>query len=700
MVAVFATIENVTQFLLVPKGCEGALVDEKIAGVSPLGCRIDNEPMLHIALSGDGYARDFTAGTTLRNSDTAYAFRLVSQELTETEEAVTLVSRFENGKGLIARQHLRLLRGRPALETYNELENTGETVTVEAFPSFNLSCIPPFSRFHDPSRIVLHKLLSNWSGEGKLYSVTTDRLAFEPSWSGLGIRTEKWSQTGTMPARGQLPFVALEDLSQGICWAVAMEAPASWVIETVFRNGSLSVGGGMGDHLTAHWRKTLGPQETLRTDKAYLTVVQGGLNSACDRLVRTYDNPQECKPSEYDLPILYNEYCYSWTDPHLEELRKMIPVAKRLGCRYFVMDDGWFRDTYGSVTRVIGDWDYDETVFPEGMRAFSDELRASGMALGLWYEFEGVSTQSRIFREHPEYMLTYDGKIIDHRGRAFLDFRKPEVHDYLREKVIRTLSENNIGYMKVDYNENIGLGADGAESYGEALRCHMSGVIAFYEEIKRELPDLVLEICSSGGMRHEPKFLRLADMVSFSDAHENASGVNVACNLHRFIPPRKLQIWATIRNEDTAEDVYFTTAKAMLGRYCLSGNLADRPEEVTAALEQASVFYRSIVPIIRDGVTTVIEDGDIRSYLNGSGRTWLIRESADGQEKLVYAYSICAPGRAFEIDVGDYVVKDAYHAPDDLRVSRGCLTFTSGDCPKWGCVIRLQKKKEASAHAR
>ena len=50
MVAVFATIENITQFLLVPKGYENALVDEKLAGVSPLGCRIDN--MLQTSFHG------------------------------------------------------------------------------------------------------------------------------------------------------------------------------------------------------------------------------------------------------------------------------------------------------------------------------------------------------------------------------------------------------------------------------------------------------------------------------------------------------------------------------------------------------------------------------------------------------------------------------------------------------------------------
>ena len=694
MVGIFATIEDTTQFVLVPRGCEDALNAEKLAGISPLGARISNEPMMHIALSGDGFTRDFTSGNTLRNSDTAYALRLVSQQLSESENDTVLVSRFENGTGLIATQYLRYARGGGAIEAYNELENTGETVTVEAFPSFNLSCISPFERSQDPHKIVLHKLLSNWSGEGKRYSVTADCLAFEPPWSGLGLRLEKWSQTGTMPARGQLPFVAVEDVTQGICWAASIEAPASWVIETAFRNGSISVGAGTGDFLTAHWRKKLCKGETIRTDKAYFTVVRGGLNEACSRLVPAYDNRSACKAGEYDLPVLYNEFCYSWGDPDLDCLRKMLPVAKKLGCKYFVMDDGWFIDRYGEANHVIGDWYIDDTVFADGMKAFSEEVRAAGMALGLWYEFEGVSVESDLYREHPEYMLTYDGKTINHRGRTFLDFRKEEVKEYLRERVIGTLRENNIGYMKVDYNENVGLGVDGADSYGDALRCHIENVLAFYEEIKRSLPDLVLEICSSGGMRHEPRFLQLADMVSFSDAHENPSGVNVACNLHRFIPPRKLQIWATMRSDYSLEDVCFTAAKAMLGRYCLSGDLAERSEEIERAFEESVAFYRTIVPVIRDGVTTVIEDGEIGSYLNGHGRTYLVRESADGSQKVVYAYAIEAPQSVFDIDVGSYRVKSAFHAPSDLAMCNGILHFTSGQCALWGSVILLERTKK------
>lgn len=489
-----------------------------------------------------------------------------------------------------------------------------------------------------------------------------------------------------MPARCQLPFVALEDRKNGVCWAATMEAPASWVIETVFRNGNLSVGGGATDFLTGHNRRLLKRGEKMRTRKAYLTVVEGGLNEACDRLVRTYENRLAIKPLEESLPVMYNEYCYTWGTPTEEKLRAQLAVAQRMGCRYFVIDDGWFVNDYGQGRVVLGDWNADEKAFPHGLKSFAAEAKKFGMKLGLWFEFERVSLQSDVYREHPDWMLTYAGKTIVHRGKTFFDFRKSEVKDYLRRKVIGMLRENDIGYMKVDYNDNIGLGCDGAESYGAALQDHVAEVLAFFEEIKRELPELVLEVCSSGGMRHEPKFIGIADMVSFSDAHENASGVAVACNLHRYLPPRKMQIWATIRDEYSVEDVRFTAAKAMLGRYCLSGNLAIKSEEVLSEIEKSVEFYRSISPVILDGRTTVIQTEEIGSYLTPKGRVLLVRESLDGKEKIVYAYAIDQPCAPFEIEVGEYSVKDAYHAPQGLAVGNGKLTFTGGGTFPCGAV--------------
>ena len=686
----FITVDGVTETVFVPADMTDRLNDEKLAGISPLGWMISPETQVHIALSGDGISNDFSPGNTLRNSDTAFSLKFKGAKYEEQSGKQILIAAFENDKGLVARQ-VYSCTGAGYLETYTELENRGDNVIVEALPSFNMARISPFDRFDDPNDIVIHRLLSNWSGEGKLYSVSAADIAFEASWSGLGVRTMRISQTGTMPARGYLPFISVEDKKNGVCWAAETEAPASWTIEAVFRNNAISVGGGRGDFLSAHWRKTLKTGETEKTNKAYLTVTKGSLENAAARLARHFDDTDEIKDVERDLPVLYNEYCYTWGKPEAKTLEKMLPEIAALGCKYFVIDDGWFYNVYNDKRYVIGDWNVNKEYYPEGLKAFADKVRSYGMIPGVWYEFEGVSEHSDVYRDHPDWLLTRDGKIINNGGRAFLDFRKEEVLNYLREKVIKNLVNCGIGYMKVDYNSNAGFGADGAESYGEAIRQHIDAVLAFFEEIKRSVPSLVLEICSSGGMRHEPRFLSLGDMCSFSDAHENAGGVPVAMNLHRFIPPRKLQIWATIRDDYNADDVKFTVAKAMLGRICFSGNLGNKPQEIIDILKESVSFYEKLKPTIANGETITIENGGISTYLFTKGSPYLVRRSADGKKKIVYAFAIDSENHDFSIDCGDYSVLDTFNAPENTHIADGKLLFTSGKEKNFGCVILLQK---------
>lgn len=686
----FITVDGVTETVFVPADMTDRLNDEKLAGISPLGWMISPETQVHIALSGDGISNDFSPGNTLRNSDTAFSLKFKGAKYEEQSGKQILIAAFENDKGLVARQ-VYSCTGAGYLETYTELENRGDNVIVEALPSFNMARISPFERFDDPNDIVIHRLLSNWSGEGKLYSVSAADIAFEASWSGLGIRTMRISQTGTMPARGYLPFISVEDKKNGVCWAAETEAPASWTIEAVFRNNAISVGGGRGDFLSAHWRKTLKTGETEKTNKAYLTVTKGSLENAAARLARHFDDTDEIKDVERDLPVLYNEYCYTWGKPEAKTLEKMLPEIATLGCKYFVIDDGWFYNVYNDKRYVIGDWNVNKEYYPEGLKAFADKVRSYGMIPGVWYEFEGVSEHSDVYRDHPDWLLTRDGKIINNGGRAFLDFRKEEVLNYLREKVIKNLVNCGIGYMKVDYNSNAGFGADGAESYGEAIRQHIDAVLAFFEEIKRSVPSLVLEICSSGGMRHEPRFLSLGDMCSFSDAHENAGGVPVAMNLHRFIPPRKLQIWATIRDDYNADDVKFTVAKAMLGRICFSGNLGNKPQKIIDILKESVSFYEKLKPTIANGDTITIENGGISTYLFTKGSPYLVRRSADGKKKIVYAFAIDSENHDFSIDCGDYSVLDTFNAPENTHIADGKLLFTSGKEKNFGCVILLQK---------
>lgn len=687
---VYATVNGVSQLVIVPKEYEDKLSDEKLSAICPLDNYISPEPLMHVCLTGDGYSRDFTAGNTQRNSDTAFALKIVSQNLSETESGKTLVTTLENGKGLTVRQYVSCFNGYSALETYTQVENNGDDVTIEALPSFGFSRLSPFDRFDDPKDIIIHKMRSAWSSEGKMFSLSARDYMFESSWSGLGVKCDRIGQVGSMPAKSWLPFIGIEDKKHGVCWGATIEAPDSWQIETVFRNNAISVGGGRGDFLNSHWRKKLKKGEIITSNKAFITVLEGDVYNVCNSLVQLsmkYYNPVE---SEKDLPVLYNDWCYNWGYPEQSKLEEILPIAKEVGCKYFVVDDGWFPRVNGKS--VLGDWDCNNDMFPNGLDDFGKKVRESGLKFGVWYEFEGVSIDSKVFKEHPEYLLTLDGKTIIHEDRAFFDFRKQEVIDYLEDKVINNLLKNGIRYMKVDYNENIGLGADGAESYGEALRLHVKGVLNFFRLIKQRIPDLVLEICSSGGMRHEPEFLSIADMVSFSDAHENPGGVPVAENLHAFMHPAKMQIWAVIRTDYCASDVAFTVAKAMLGRYCLSGNLKVCTPEILDIIKQSVAFYEQLKPIIRNGVTTVIDTSEMTSFLKPHGKTHLIRESFSGNEKILYAYAIDDPNAKFEIEVGDFEVADCFNMNNGYSLENGKITFMADDCKMWGGIVRFVKK--------
>lgn len=68
----FVTVDGVTETVFIPEGMQEKLNDEKLAGISPLGWMISPEAQVHVALSGDGVANDFSPGITLRNSDTAF----------------------------------------------------------------------------------------------------------------------------------------------------------------------------------------------------------------------------------------------------------------------------------------------------------------------------------------------------------------------------------------------------------------------------------------------------------------------------------------------------------------------------------------------------------------------------------------------------------------------------------------------------
>lgn len=694
--AIYATDERtgITTFTVVPEGTENQVKEEKVlCSFYPSYTHLTPEPMVQLAFTGDTLTSDFSAGLSLRNSETALRLRFVKQSVVENElgkEVITYLQ--DKGRGTKVSHHVFQKKGELGLELWTTVTNTSKNdKTLEFIDTFSISCLSPYLLDNDPDRILLHRIGNNWSGEGRLETLPVSNYNMECSWSHLGARYERFGQVGTMPARRYLPFVALEDTINQVVWAVSMQAPMSWQIEAGHHNLALHLSGGIADYNFGHWRKTLKTGETFKTNKAFVSAVKGKLLDACRIITQNVDSYRTIPQSEQDLPILYNEYMYSDGNPTMEKVKEQMEIVKTLGVDYFVVDAGWYTDPDIVSWNVQGDWNVDKKRFPKGLKEYADFCAVNGMIAGVWYEFENVNVDSKLYKNKKDYLLTLDGNIIRHGNTFFLDFRKQEVVDYLSKKVIDQLKQSGLKYMKVDYNENVGLGVDGAESLGEGLRQHIEGVYAFFQKIKQEVPDLVLEICSSGGMRHEPMFASLGSMVSFSDLHFVPEGAVSACDMHRIYSPQVMQVWATLYKEYDEERTIFTMAEGMLGRLCLSGNLPALDKKILDVVKQGCDFYKDIRHVLKNGDTIDINTSSVTSLKNIHSAFSLTRLSKDKQHALFYAFRVRGKEKKIEGILPSGYAIDKVFGNGKVKVKGKKITVVPTKTETFATVVLLKK---------
>ena len=561
-----------------------------------------------VKIIGEQYCGSYTCGLTMLGSGSMEGFEAVteSDDVTVLKRPDGLELNIENKKSTLS----------DATEVTTIVQNGGkEPLSMEMLTSVLLK---------DIKADRIHRLLSFWSAEGKHKVDTIKDLDLEHSWSGHGVRVLKFGNLGTMPVRSFFPFVAVEDSNNGTFTAVMLYAPSSWQMEVLVKEGDVvSISGGLADRDFGHWTKKLMPGESYVAPKA-LFAVGNSLEDVCDKLVKA-QNP-DISPADNHMGIVFNEYCTTWGNPTIDNLKKLADKIAGKGIQYLVMDSGWYgkcgEEGYWWDWR--GDWSINKKRFPNGLKELSDYIRDKGMIPGIWFEFENTSQKAPSFYEN-DHLVKKDGVPLTVGNVHFLDMEDSWVKEHLKQNVINTLKDNNFGYIKVDYNDTMGMGCDGPEGMGENLRQKVLATQNFFKEMRKEIPDLVIENCSSGGHRLEPSFMELASMASFSDAHECLSLPIIAANVQRVIKPSQSQIWAVMRAKDSDERLWYSICDTFLGRMGLSGDVYDLSDHQWDILDKGMEFYRKVSDIIRDGKTTVISCS-ADSYNEPAGSQLVIRE--------------------------------------------------------------------------
>ncbi len=585
---------NRVGFYMVPATLEQQTVcDKKFYRINSLA---------QLKIVGDMYPNCYGHGQTMHNSETANLMEYHSQEVVDTEFGKEIHTIFCDRRGYTLRNVITYYTGEDSFEMKNIFFNeSGERVTLEMLSSFEMGNISPFLEGIGTDALLVHRLRSKWSHEGRLVTERVEDLQLEPSWSNWSVGVERFGQRGSMPVMKYFPFVSVEDSVNHVLWGAQLAHEASWQMEVYRQDDGLHISGGLADREFGHWMKEVDAGESFETPKAILTVCQGDIDYLCHRLVSAGKKYVSAGPAcEQDMPIVFNEYCTTWGNPSHENICSILDAIRDKGFDYFVIDCGWFKEDGVPWDISMGDYNVSPTLFPEGLEKTVDKIRETGLKPGIWFEIDNVGSASKAYHEE-EHLLKRDGHVLSTYSRRFWDMNDPWVEDYLTEKVIGTLKKYGFEYMKMDYNDTIGIGCDGRESLGEGLRSNMEASVEFVRKVKREIPGIVLENCASGGHRLEPLMMGICAMASFSDAHETEEIPIIAANLHRAILPAQSQIWAVIRKDDSLKRIAYSVANTMLGRMCLSGDVTELTDAQWDVIDRGIAFYKEVAPVIQEG---------------------------------------------------------------------------------------------------
>jgi alpha-galactosidase len=179
---------------------------------------------------------------------------------------------------------------------------------------------------------------------------------------------------------------------------------------------------------------------------------------------------------------------------------------------FWWMDAGWypFKDGWWNV----GTWEPDRKRFPNGLRAISDHAHAKGVNILVWFEPERVTPGTWLYQNHPEWLLGQDGQ------QKLLDLGHDAARQWVIEHVDQTMREQGIDLYRQDFNMpplDYWRRNDTPDRQGLTEIKHVTGYLAFWDELRRRHPGLLMDTCASGGRRNDLETLRRSVPLHKSD---------------------------------------------------------------------------------------------------------------------------------------------------------------------------------------
>lgn len=502
--------------------------------------------------------------------------------------------------------YLQFYRGLPVVRIWHKAENQGKNAqTLEYLGNFYYEGLEKEGDLPRDEKMQVWIPHNSWQRELNWKRHTFAELGLkqvQPDAVQRSSNLVRVSNTGNWSAKEYLPMGYVENTQAktGIFWQI--EHNGSWHWEIGEQNGHLYLALGGPNETYSHWYKELKPGESFETVPAAVGVTAEGLGDAMGTLTRYRRLIRRKNRDNEKLPVIFNDYMNClWGSPTEEKEFPMIEAAADAGCEYYCIDAGWYAD--GDWWDSVGEWDVSRLRFPEGLKKVTDYIRSFGMVPGLWLEPEVMGIHCKKASEVPDdWFFVRHGKRVYDRSRYQLDYRNPEVREYMTGIVDKLVSEYGVGYLKTDYNIEPGIGTEtSADSPGDGMLMHERSYLAWLESLWEKYPELVIENCSSGGLRMDYAMLSRCSIQSTSDQDDYLRYAVIAANAPTGAAPEQAAVWAypmnheeEVAEEELREETIFNMVNAMLLRIHQSGHLASLDGGRKSLVKEGIRVYKSI----------------------------------------------------------------------------------------------------------
>ena len=180
---------------------------------------------------------------------------------------------------------------------------------------------------------------------------------------------------------------------------------------------------------------------------------------------------------------------------------------------YWWMDAGWYWNKTGWPN--VGTWEVDTKRFPGGLRPICDHAHAKGVKTIVWFEPERVTPDTWLYDEHPEWLLGADG------GTKLLNLGNPAgppvAHRPRGSTAHRARRSTCIDRTSTSIRWITGGRATPEDRQGITEIRYVEGYLAYWDELRRRHPDMLIDSCASGGRRNDLETMRRAVPLLRSD---------------------------------------------------------------------------------------------------------------------------------------------------------------------------------------